>query len=84
MKAYEDWNEFDVLEMPIEKLIDFLYWNDRNGCWSEEDDFPPLTLDEAREFAIRYILGVETQDDVIGYPTENQYYLRQTLDKLNK
>ena len=79
MKAYKDWNEFDVLEMPIEKLIGFLYWVDRNGCWEEEDDFPPLTLDEAREFAIRYILGEETQSDEYGYPTENQHFLNKLI-----
>ena len=84
IKSYDELTEYDVLDMSREKLIDFLYWNDRNGCWNEEDDFPPLTLDEAREFAIRYILCEETQSDEYGYPTENQHFLKLTLAKLNK
>ena len=84
IKSYDELTEFDVLDMSREKLIDFLYWNDSNGCWEDEDDFPPLTLDEAREFAIRYILCEETQSDEYGYPTENQHFLKLTLAKLNK
>lgn len=83
-KPYEELTEFDVLEMSKEKLIDFLYWNDRNGVWDDEEEFPPLTLDECKEFAIRYILGEETQSEEFGYPTENQHFLKLTLEKLNK
>ena len=83
-KPFEELNEFDVLEMSRESLINFLYYNDRNGVWEDEDEFPPLTLDECKEFAIRYILGEETQSEEFGYPTENQHFLKLTLEKLNK
>jgi hypothetical protein len=83
-KPFDELTEFDVLEMPRENLINFLYYHDRNGSWDDEDEFHPLSLDECREFAIRFILGEDTQCEVIGYPTENQHFLKLTLEKLNK
>lgn len=83
-KPFDELTEFDVLGMTRESLINFLYWNDINGVWDDEDEFPPLTLDECKEFAIRYILGEETQSEEFGYPTENQHFLKLTLEKLNK
>jgi len=83
-KPFEELTEFDVLEMSRESLINFLYYHDRNGSWDDGDEFPHLWMDEAREFAIRYILGEENQSEEFGYPTENQHFLKLTLEKLNK
>jgi hypothetical protein len=84
IKPWKDLTEFDVLEMSRERLISFLYWNDKNGSWEGEDDFPPLTLDEAREFAIRFILCEEMDSEEFGYPTENQHFLNELLKKNNQ
>jgi hypothetical protein len=83
IKPWKDLKEFDVLEMSRERLISFLYWNDKNGSWEGEDDFPPLTLDEAREFAIRFILCEEMDSEEFGHPTENQHFLNELLKKNN-
>jgi hypothetical protein len=83
IKPWKDLMEFDVLEMSRERLISFLYWNDKNGSWEGEDDFPPLTLDEAREFAIRFILCEEMDSEEFGYPTENQHFLNELFKKNN-
>jgi hypothetical protein len=83
-KPFEELTEFDVLEMTRESLINFLYWNDRNGCWEGEDDFPPLTLEQAKEYAIRIILGEESDSEEFGHPEVNQHFLKLTLEKLNK
>ena len=84
IKPWKEVTEFDVLEMSRERLISFLYWNDRNGSWEGEDDFPPLKLEEAREFAIRFILCEEMDSEEFGYPTENQHFLNELLKKINQ
>lgn len=83
-KPFEELTEFDVLGMTRESLINFLYWNDRNGSWEGEDDFPPLTLEQAQEYAIRIILGEESHSEEFGHPEINQHFLKLTLEKLNK
>ena len=83
-KSVDEITEFDILKMSREEVLDYLYWFDRNGIWDEEEDFPPLTLDEAREFAIRFILCEEMDSEEFGHPTENQHFLNELLKKINQ
>jgi hypothetical protein len=74
-KEFANLTEFDILEMSLEEVINYLHWCDRNH------DFTQLTLDEAREFAIRFILFEEIDSEEFGHPTENQHFLNELLKK---
>lgn len=74
-KEFANLTEFDILEMSLEEVINYLHWFDRNH------DFTQLTLDEAREFAIRFILFEEIDSEEFGHPTENQHFLNELLKK---
>jgi hypothetical protein len=47
----------DLQTFNREQLIAWLTWNDRNGIYTDEDSeregFEPITLEEAKEIAIR-------------------------------
>jgi hypothetical protein len=47
----------DLQTFNREQLIAWLSWNDRNGIYTDEDSeregFEPITLEEAKEIAIR-------------------------------
>lgn len=80
------------------KIIQFLQWNDRNGCYIDEncdlEEVPRMTYEDA----VKYFFGVINDDfyynitdnifelsyeDVIRYAKDNGLYDR-TMDKLNK
>ena len=79
-------------------IIEFLQWNDRNGCYTDEncdsEDVPRMTYEEA----IKYFFGVVNDDvynqisesmadieyeQVISFAKQNGFY-DETLDKLSK
>lgn len=79
-------------------IIEFLQWNDRNGCYTDEncdsEDVPRMTYEEA----IKYFFGVVNDDvysqisesmadieyeQVINFAKQNGFY-DETLDKLSK
>ena len=79
-------------------IIEFLQWNDRNGCYTDEncdsEDVPKMTYEEA----IKYFFGVVNDDvysqisesmadieyeQVINFAKQNGFY-DETLDKLSK
>ncbi|MBS5926998.1 MAG: hypothetical protein KIC66_07920 [Clostridium sp.] len=79
-------------------IIEFLQWNDRNGCYTDEncdsEDVPRMTYEEA----IKYFFGVVNADaysqisesmadieyeQVINFAKQNGFY-DETLDKLSK
>ena len=47
----------DLKKFDRDLLIKWLSWNDRNGIYTDEESeregFDPITLDEAKEIAIR-------------------------------
>jgi hypothetical protein len=47
----------DLQTFNREQLIEWLCWNDKHGVYRDEDSeidgFPPITLEEAREIAVR-------------------------------
>ena len=78
------------------KIIRFLQWNDRNGCYTDEncdfEEVPRMTYEEA----VKYFFGVInddfyysiadnifqiTYDEVIKYAKENNIY-ESTMNKL--
>lgn len=78
------------------KIIRFLQWNDRNGCYTDEncdlEEVPRMTYEEA----VKYFFGVInddfyysivdnifelTYDEVIKYAKENNLY-ESTMNKL--
>ena len=79
-------------------IIEFLQWNDKNGCYTDEncdsEDVPRMTYEEA----IKYFFGVVNADaysqisesmadieyeQVINFAKQNGFY-DETLDKLSK
>lgn len=77
-------------------IINFLQWNDRNGCYTDEncdlEEVPRMTYEEA----VKYFFGVInddfyyniadnifelTYDEVIKYAKENNIY-ESTMNKL--
>lgn len=79
-------------------IIEFLQWNDKNGCYTDEncdlEDVPRMTYEEA----IKYFFGVVNDDvysqisesmadieyeQVINFAKQNGFY-DETLDKLSK
>lgn len=83
-------------EMAREKILKFLQWNDRHGCYTDEncdlEEFPRFTYEEA----IKYFFGVINDvfyyskadnifelsyDQVINYAKENEFY-DCTIEKL--
>ncbi|MPQ43427.1 hypothetical protein [Clostridium tarantellae] len=80
------------------KIAEFLKWNDRNGCYTDEDcdleDVPKMTYEDT----VKYFFGVMNDDfyynvtdnifeltyeEVIKYAKNNGFY-DKTMDKLNK
>lgn len=78
------------------KITKFLQWNDRNGCYTDEncdlEEVPRMTYEEA----VKYFFGVInddfyysitdnifelTYDEVIKYANENNIY-ESTMNKL--
>ena len=78
------------------KILSFLQWNDRNGCYTDEncdlEEVPRMTYEEA----VKYFFGVInddfyyriadnifelTYDEVIKYAKENNIY-ENTMNKL--
>ena len=78
------------------KILQFLQWNDRNGCYTDEncdlEEVPRMTYEEA----VKYFFGVInddfyysitdnifelTYDEVIKYAKENNIY-ESTMNKL--
>ena len=78
-------------------VLDFLQWNDRNGCYTDEncdlEDMPRMTYEDA----VKYFFGVMNDDfyysitdnifelsyeDVIKYAKDNKLYA-STYEKLN-
>ena len=78
------------------KITSFLQWNDRNGCYTDEncdlEEVPRMTYEEA----VKYFFGVInddlyysiadnifelTYDEVIKYAKENNIY-ESTMNKL--
>lgn len=85
-------------EKERKNIINFLQWNDQNGCYTDEncdsDDIPRMTYEEA----IKYFFGVVNADayieisesmadieyeQVINFAKQNGFY-DETLDKLSK
>lgn len=79
------------------KITEFLQWNDRNGCYTDEncdlEDIPRMTYEDA----IKYFFGVMNEDfyysitdnifelsyeEVIKYARDNNFY-DSTYKKLN-
>lgn len=80
------------------KITEFLQWNDRNGCYTDEncdlEEVPRMTYEDA----VKYFFGVMNDDfyynitdnifelsydEVIKYAKENNIY-DKTYEKLNK
>lgn len=80
------------------KITQFLQWNDRNGCYTDEncdlEEVPRMTYEDT----VKYFFGVINDDfyysvtdnilglsyeEVIRYAKDNGFYDR-TMDKLNK
>lgn len=80
----------------IKKILRFFQWNDRNGCYTDEncdlEEVPRMTYEEA----VKYFFGVInddfyysitdnifelTYDEVIKYAKENNIY-ESTMNKL--
>lgn len=85
-------------EKERKNIINFLQWNDPNGCYTDEncdlEDIPRMTYEEA----IKYFFGVVNADaysqisesmadieyeQVINFAKQNGFY-DETLDKLSK
>ena len=83
-------------EMAREKILKFLQWNDRHGCYTDEncdlEEVPRFTYEEA----VKYFFGVINDvfyyskadnifelsyDQVINYAKENEFY-DSTMEKL--
>ena len=79
------------------KITEFLQWNDRNGCYTDEncdlEDIPRMTYEDA----VKYFFGVMNDDfyysitdnifklsyeEVIKYAKDNNFY-DSTYEKLN-
>ena len=57
---HDPFMQLDILENGSrDDIIDWLVWDDSNGCYTDEDNelegFDPLTLDQAREIMARQI-----------------------------
>lgn len=80
------------------KITEFLQWNDRNGCYTDEncdlEEVPRMTYEDS----VKYFFGVIdgnfyykitdnifelSYEEVIRYAKDNGFYDR-TMDKLNK
>lgn len=85
-------------EKKRKRIIKFLQWNDRNGCYTDEncdlEDIPRMTYEEA----VKYFFGVMNDDfyynitdnifelsfdEVIQYAKENNFYT-ETYGKLER
>lgn len=85
-------------EKKRKSIMEFLQWNDPNGCYTDEncdsEDVPRMTYEEA----IKYFFGVVNADayieisesmadieyeQVINFAKQNGFY-DETLDKLSK
>lgn len=79
------------------KITKFLQWNDRNGCYTDENRDLEGVKRMTYEEAIKYFLSVLnddfyysitdnifelTYDEVIKYAKDNDFY-NNTIDKLN-
>lgn len=79
------------------KITQFLQWNDRNGCYTDEkcdlEDIPRMTYDDS----VKYLFGIMNDDfyytitdnifelsydEVINYAKDNNFY-EATYEKLN-
>ncbi len=79
-------------------IIEFLQWNDRNGCYTDEncdlEEIPRMTYEDA----IKYFFGVINEDfyygitdnifelsyeEVVKFADENGFY-NETLEKLDR
>ena len=79
------------------RIIEFLQWNDKNGCYTDEncdlEDIPRMTYEDA----VKYFFGVInddfyyritdnifelTYDEVIKYAKDNKFY-GETSNKLS-
>ena len=87
-KPLTEITEFDVLEMSREEVINYLCWYDKNGVYRDEqcedEGISPLTLEAAKEFAIRFIIGNGGESEEYGDPTENQHFLYQLMREVKK
>lgn len=59
---YDPFVQLDILENGTRNdVINWLCWNDRNGCYRDDDaiaeGYDPLTLEQAREIMARQIDG---------------------------
>jgi hypothetical protein len=58
---YQQWTPETTRNKTRDQLIAWLVWNDPNGSYvddlSNDPEFPPLTLSEARDLVIRQIEG---------------------------
>lgn len=85
-------------EKKRKRIIEFLQWNDRNGCYTDEncdlEDIPRMTYEEA----VKYFFGVVNDDfyynitdnifelsydEIIQYAKENNFYT-ETYEKLER
>ena len=86
-----------MLEKGRIRITEFLQWNDRNGCYTDEncdlENIPRMTYEDA----VKYFFGVMNEDfyysvtdnifelsyeEVINYAKENNFY-DNTINKLN-
>ena len=59
---HDSFVQLDILENGTRNdVINWLCWNDRNGCYRDDDaiaeGYDPLTLEEARDIMRRWIDG---------------------------
>jgi len=59
---YDSFVQLDILENGTRNdVINWLCWNDRNGCYRDDDaiteGYDPLTLEQARDIMRRWIDG---------------------------
>jgi len=59
---YDPFVQLDILENGTRNdVINWLCWNDRNGCYRDDDaiaeGYDPLTLEQARDIMRRWIDG---------------------------
>ena len=61
VKDYQSLTVDQVQYLSLEQLLDWLKWNDGHGIYSDLDsqneDYPPITLDTARMLVVKAING---------------------------
>jgi hypothetical protein len=88
IKPFNEVDEFDILKMSRQEVINFLCYYDRNGVYRdqecEDECISPLTLEAAQEYAIRFLDGNGWDSEEYGDPTENQHFRNELLKKINQ